>query len=140
MMAIRQYTREELLHLRASPQISKPENLPAIEQWLEYVYVDRDSKEKLRIPHSEASQQTQNANQIKRQPQRQTPGEASPMGNFCAGSRPSLLATKSYGGSRTGGEYLSKALNVCPRDVPELTKGARRRRFVGSAEDVLCVE
>lgn len=105
MMAIRQYTRDELLHLRESPLIAKPENLPAIEQWLEYVYVDRDSREKLRIPHSEAQQQQQQTHNAANQTKRKTPGEASPMGNFGAGSsRPSLLATRSHGGSRTGGE------------------------------------
>ena len=99
------YTREQLLHLRDSPLVTKPENLPAIEQWLEYVYVDRESREKLRIPHSEAQQQqAQNATQNKQQ--RRTPGEASPMGNFGAGARPSLLATRSHGGSRTGGEFV----------------------------------
>lgn len=108
MMALRSYTHSQLLHLRNSPLVEKPENLPAIEQWLEYVYVDHESREKLRIPHSEAAQsQNTNSTTNKRQPQRQPLGsEASPMGNFGAGARPSLLATRSHGASRSGGELV----------------------------------
>ena len=105
MMAFHHYSRDELLALKSSPLAQKPENLPAIEQWLEYVFVDRNSLEKLRIPHSESSQ-AQNAS-ARRQPQPKVGGEASPMGNFSTGLRPSLMTTRSS--NRGGGEYL---LNV----------------------------
>lgn len=104
-MAVRHYTREELIALRSSPLVQKPENLPAIEQWLEYVYADPLSREKLRIPHSEASTQTaqQSAGgNLKRQGlSNKTGGEASPMGNFSTGARPSLSRS-----ARNGGESL----------------------------------
>jgi len=54
-MSVRRYTAEQLHYLRNSPLVKKPEDLPAIEQWLEFVYLDKDSREKLRIPHSEAA-------------------------------------------------------------------------------------
>ena len=108
MMAIRRYTRDELIYLRDSPLVQKPENLPAIEAWLEYVFADKESREKLRIPHSEP-QQTQ-----KRQPPSKSGavGEASPMGNFSTGLRPSLMGARSSG--RGGGEYSSCALRCMP--------------------------
>ena len=107
-MAVRRYTKDDLLHLRNSPLVQKPENLPAIEQWLEYVYVDKESREKLRIPHSESQQpqQAQNATASRRQPQSKVMGaDASPMGSFGAGTRPSLMPTRSHA-SRSGGEYI----------------------------------
>ena len=119
-MAIRRYTRDELLHLRQSPLVQKPENLPAIEQWIEYVYVDKDSREKLRIPHSE-SQSTQAANS-KRQPQAKAGGDGSPMGNFGAGLRPSLISRSS---ASRGGEFQET-------DVME----GFRRRLIGGIEDI----
>ena len=107
MMAIRRYTRDELIYLRDSPLVQKPENLPAIEAWLEYVFADKESREKLRIPHSEP-QQTQ-----KRQPPSKSgAGEASPMGNFSTGLRPSLMGARSSG--RGGGEYTSCTLRCMP--------------------------
>jgi hypothetical protein len=102
MMAIRHYSRDELTNLRDSPLVQKPENLPAIEQWIEYVFVDKESREKLRIPHSE-SQQAQSAT-ARRQPQSKAGGEASPMGNFSTGLRPSLMPARSA--NRGGGEYM----------------------------------
>jgi len=110
MMAIRTYTLEQLLDLRASPLVQKPENLPAIEQWIEYVYLDVDgSREKLRIPHSE-SQPPQQQQQQQRQSaiagrQQRAGADASPMGNFSTGAvRPSLMQTRSTV-SRSGGEF-----------------------------------
>jgi hypothetical protein len=104
-MAIRRYTREELQNLKSSPLVEKPDNLPAIEQWLEYVYADPDSREKLRIPHSEP-QPAQNA-QTRRQTQGKTGGEASPMGNFSTGLRPSLTGRKTQ-----GGEHIARTFTV----------------------------
>lgn len=31
------YTKEQLLHLKDSPLVHKPDGLPSIEQWMEYV-------------------------------------------------------------------------------------------------------
>lgn len=105
MMAIRQYTKEQLYYLKDSPLVQKPDNLPAIEQWLEYVYVDKDSREKLRIHHSEA-QQPQNTNNARRQPHgKGESGGASVMGSFGAGMRPSLISRTT--GGKNGGEYIS---------------------------------
>ncbi|TKA77420.1 hypothetical protein B0A55_04814 [Friedmanniomyces simplex] len=108
---IRQYTIEQLLYLRDSPAATKPDNLPAIEQWIEYVYLDVDgsgTREKLRIPHSESQQHQQQQQQRQgnatatagasaggRQPRPSAAAEASPMGNFSTGQRPSLLSMKS---------------------------------------------
>ena len=101
MMALRQYTKDELLRLRESPLVQKPENLPAIEQWIEYVYVDKDSREKLRIPHSESQQAHTTGG--RRQPHAKAAGgDASPMGSFSAGVRPSLLPRTTA--SKSGGK------------------------------------
>jgi len=110
-MSVRRYTIEQLLKLRESPLVKKPEDLPAIEQWLEYLYLDKDSREKLRIPHSESSSQPQalqpqkdnNTKDAKSRVSRPSNnGDASPMGNFSTGQRPSLLQTRSST-SKTGG-------------------------------------
>ncbi|KAK5165292.1 uncharacterized protein LTR77_009390 [Saxophila tyrrhenica] len=99
-MPVRRYTREQLLFLRSSPLAQKPENLPAIEQWLEYVYADQDSREKLRIPHSDPNQTggSNSTNPRSRNPQSKVggagAGDASPMGNFGAGLRPSLMSAR----------------------------------------------
>ena len=111
-MAVRHYTISQLLDLRSSPLVEKPENLPAIEQWIEYVYLDVEgSREKLRIPHSESQQGQQSQQQQPQQRQSVTAGrqerpgaDASPMGNFSTGTRPSLLQTRSTA-NRSGGEY-----------------------------------
>jgi hypothetical protein len=105
MMAIRQYTKEELLYLKQSPLVQKPDNLPAIEQWIEYVYVDKDSREKLRIPHSESQQAQSNTNTRRQQTQssRGAGGDGSPMGNFSTGVRPSLMPRTNA--SRSGGGF-----------------------------------
>lgn len=116
MMAIRQYTVEQLKQLQHSPLAKKPEALPAIEQWIEYVYLDvgHGEREKLRIPHSESQQQNQ-PQQQQHVPHRQNgtgrqqrPNPAageSPMGNFSTGQRPSLMQTR--GSSiRSGGEWI----------------------------------
>lgn len=100
MMAFRHYSKDELMRLRDSSLVEKPENLPAIEQWIEYVFADKESREKLRIPHSELPAQTVNA---RRQPQSKAGGEASPMGNFSTGLRPSLMPTRSS--NRGSGAY-----------------------------------
>jgi hypothetical protein len=115
-MSVRHYTSEQLLKLRESPLVKKPEDLPAIEQWLEYLYLDKDSREKLRIPHSESSSQPQaQPQQQQQQPQKDNTkdpksrvtrsvnnGDASPMGNFSTGQRPSLMQTRSNV-SKSGG-------------------------------------
>ena len=102
-MAVRRYTRDDLLRLRESPLIQRPENLPSIEQWLEYVYADKDSREKLRIPHSE-SQQAQAAGGGRKQPHAKVAaaGDASPMGSFSTGARPGLLPRSNV--SKSGGK------------------------------------
>lgn len=106
-MSIRKYTVQQLLALRDSPLVEKPADLPAIEQWIEYVYVDIDGKrEKLRIPHSESSQPPQAHHQSRpstssRQQQRGAT-DASPMGSFSTGQRPNLVQTRSAG--KAGGE------------------------------------
>ncbi len=38
-VAAQRYTREELLQLRNSPLVRKPDGLPSIEQWMEAVLV-----------------------------------------------------------------------------------------------------
>ncbi|KAF2488090.1 hypothetical protein BDY17DRAFT_23647 [Neohortaea acidophila] len=111
-MATRRYTREELLTLRSSPLVHKPEDLPAIEQWIEYVYVyTGDSREKLRIPHSESlQQQQQTSTSTKRQPLAKTAatgGDASPMGSFSTGVRPGLV-------SRTTGSKSGEDISLGP--------------------------
>ena len=101
MMATRRYTVEQLLHLRGSPLVKKPESLPAIEQWLEYVYLDVDgSREKLRIPHSEVQQQQRQSASGRQQ---RPVVDASPMGNFSTGQRPGLMQTRSTA-AKSGGE------------------------------------
>jgi len=116
-MSVRHYTIDQLVKLRDSPLVKKPEDLPAIEQWLEYLYLDKDSREKLRIPHSESSSLPQ-AQPQQPQPQKDNVtkdakarvtrpsnnGDASPMGNFSTGQRPSLMQTRSNV-SKSGGMY-----------------------------------
>ncbi len=97
MMAVRRYTHAELTHLKDSPLVVKPDNLPAIEQWLEYVYYDAESREKLRIPHSEP----QSNAPARRQTQGAKAGGESPMGSFSTGTRPGLLSRVS---TSKGGE------------------------------------
>ncbi|KAI7087767.1 hypothetical protein KC356_g3880 [Hortaea werneckii] len=132
-MAIRQYTVEQLKQLQYSPLAKKPEALPAIEQWIEYVYLDvgHGEREKLRIPHSESQQQHQPQPQ-QHVPHRQngtgrqqrpnpTAGE-SPMGNFSTGQRPSLMQTR--GSSVRSGEDITlgppKTLFASSRTVSRL--------------------
>lgn len=112
-MSVRRYTAEQLHQLSKSPLVKKPEGLPAIEQWLEFVYLDKDSREKLRIPHSEATVHPQEKQQQKDkdgnprtrvQRTANNNGDASPMGNFSTGQRPSLLQTRSHV-SKNGGEF-----------------------------------
>lgn len=104
------YSINQLLALRASPLALKPDGLPAIEQWIEYVYADvQGSREKLRIPHSESQQQQQQTSTKHTQPVRQprqaaAAGDASPMGNFSTGSRPGLMQTRSTA-NKSGGMY-----------------------------------
>jgi hypothetical protein len=112
-MSVRRYTTAQLLTLRESPLVRKPDDLPPIEQWIEYVYLDKDSREKLRIPHSESQtqpqqQQKENRSRVARPPPNgNANGEtASPMGNFSTGQRPGLIQTRSHV-SKTGGEFCS---------------------------------
>lgn len=107
-MPTHKYTEAQLKHLRSSPLVKKPEHLPPVEQWIEYVYADGDSREKLRIPHSESQQhqaQQKDASSKAgiRAPRQSAGGDASPMGNFSTGQRPSLLQTRSSV-SRSGGK------------------------------------
>lgn len=116
-MAVRRYTRDELLALSRSTLVSRPDDLPAIEQWIEYVYLEQDGKrEKLRIAHSE---QPQAANHERhksndgalgksRQPRAGLAGaaaaEGSPMGAFSTG-RPTLSSRGSMLRNASGGMY-----------------------------------
>ncbi|QIW99139.1 hypothetical protein AMS68_004657 [Peltaster fructicola] len=125
-MPARRYTADQLLRLRDSPLVAKPPNLPPIEQWIEYVYVDGNSREKLRIPHSEAQPQPQHdkaAGKIStRQPRVAVGGEASPMGNFSTGQRPSLMQTRTTG-SRSDDIVLGppKTAFASSRSITRLT-------------------
>jgi hypothetical protein len=114
-MSVRRYTTAQLLALRESPLVRKPDDLPPIEQWIEYVYLDKDSREKLRIPHSESQIQPQQLQKENRsRVARPTPNgnangdpagsAASPMGNFSTGQRPGLMHARSHV-SKTGGEF-----------------------------------
>jgi hypothetical protein len=130
-MSVRHYTAAQLHALRASPLVAKPENLPSIEQWIEYVYLEVDGvREKLRIPHSESAQQQQqqqsstsirgaisttggqgDAKENKRRGgAAHGPPEPSPMGSFSTG-RPTLgRMGSSVRGS--GGEFDGMGLLV----------------------------
>jgi hypothetical protein len=131
MMAARHYTKEELHNLRNSPLVQKPDDLPAIEQWLEYVYADPDSREKLRIPHSESQQSNATA---RRQAQGSKTGGDSPMGSFSTGVRPSLMGR----GSARGGELLAYVLYAC--DVCTDWVVRDRRCLVRSTEDDVSIK
>lgn len=88
MMATRIYTVEQLLKLRVSPLVQKPDDLPAIEQW---------------IDESQQQQQQQQQRQSAPSGRQQRPvADASPMGNFSTGQRPSLMQTRSNA-NRSGG-------------------------------------
>lgn len=145
-MSVRHYTIDQLVKLRESPLVKKPEDLPAIEQWLEYLYLDKDSREKLRIPHSESSSQPQ------AQPQQLPPqkdnvtkdaksrvtrpsnnGDASPMGNFSTGQRPSLMQTRTNV-SKSGGMYLHVESNK------QQTDSIPRRRRAGTSKDSVLLQ
>lgn len=107
-MDVRRYTTSQLFALRDSPLVVKPDNLPAIEQWIEYVYLDRPDggREKLRIPHSESAQHsvntgaTRDAANVQRGTRQPRPGvsaagtDGSPMGSFSTG-RPTLTTRAS---------------------------------------------
>ncbi|KAF2771515.1 hypothetical protein EJ03DRAFT_325554 [Teratosphaeria nubilosa] len=80
-MAARKYTIEELLHLRHSPNICKPANLPAIEQWIDESQHSEQPKRAQRQPAARSANNNGN--------------EASPMGNFSTGQRPGLIHTRS---------------------------------------------
>jgi hypothetical protein len=117
-MAVRRYTAQELYNLRTSPLVQKPDNLPAIEQWIEYVYMEREdgARERLRIPHSDATQQQQQSQSqqsaASKKPQRPglttsaSLGDGSPMGSFSTGQRPGLSRPVT---SRNGGKWCSNA-------------------------------
>ena len=119
------------MRLRDSTLVEKPENLPAIEQWIEYVFVDKESREKLRIPHSESPAQAVNA---RRQPQSKAGGEASPMGNFSTGLRPSLIPTRNS--NRGSGEYTERGNTSCW--ILELIQ--TRRHISGPATDDVSIQ
>lgn len=117
MATVRRYTREELIALSSSKLVSRPDNLPAIEQWIEYVYLEQDGKrEKLRIAHSEqpqpANHERHKSNDGALGKGRQTRGglagaaaaEGSPMGAFSTG-RPTLTSRGSTLRNASGGEY-----------------------------------
>lgn len=138
MMATHHYTVEELLRLRESPLVKKPENLPAIEQWIEYVYLDVDgAREKLRIPHSELQQQQQQQRQSVAGRQQRPTADASPMGNFSAGARPSLLQTRSSHAARSGGKeyirFLTTRMNIrLTQRIEDITLGPPKTLFASS--------
>jgi hypothetical protein len=119
-MAVRRYTRDELLALSGSKLISRPDHLPAIEQWIEYVYLEQDGKrEKLRIAHSELAQasnherhkSTDGALGKGRPPRVGLAGaaaaEGSPMGAFSTG-RPTLTSRGSVLKNASGGMYTRR--------------------------------
>lgn len=149
-MSVRHYTIEQLLKLRESPLVKKPEDLPAIEQWIEYLYLDKDSREKLRIPHSESAVQQQaqpqqsqhqkdgnNKDARSRVARPSNNGDASPMGNFSTGQRPSLMQTRSHaskngGESKTGVYLMDCSLTLVTDDVvlgPPKTAFSSSSRF-----------
>lgn len=139
MMATRQYSIEQLLHLRDSPLVKKPENLPAIEQWIEYVYLDiAGSREKLRIPHSESQQQQQQQRQSAGAGRQQRPAaDASPMGNFSTGQRPSLMQTRSSAARSAGGEdYIqfirTRTRHRLTKNTEDITLGPPKTLFASS--------
>lgn len=133
-MSVRHYTADQLLALRESPLVCKPENLPAIEAWIEYVSVEIDGeRQKLRIPHSESQQQSQSqrldGTTVRRSQQRPvTGGEASPMGNFSAGSRPGLVQLRSQA-SRSGGKKPPKSAGILQPRETTLTTTQRTSRL-----------
>ncbi|KAF1347073.1 hypothetical protein BDV97DRAFT_400946 [Delphinella strobiligena] len=93
------YTIEELVALRESPLVKKPDELPSIEQWL-----DQSAQHP-----AEAS--TAQANQRKSRAQNGTAAREennSPMGNFSQ-SRPSLLQTRHTSRSSMAGSGMSKS-------------------------------
>ena len=133
MMATRRYTVEQLLHLRGSPLVKKPESLPAIEQWLEYVYLDVDgSREKLRIPHSEVQQQPRQSASGRQQ---RPVVDASPMGNFSTGQRPGLMQARSLA-AKSGGE---DDIYIYRRTRFKLTRDDRRY-YARTAKDHVCLQ
>ncbi|KAI5363342.1 hypothetical protein Slin15195_G107280 [Septoria linicola] len=109
MASVRRYTREELIALSRSKLVSRPDNLPAIEQWIEYVYLEQEDgkREKLRIAHSEPPPASSDHERHKsndgtlgkgKQPRAGLAGaaaaEGSPMGAFSTG-RPTLTSRSS---------------------------------------------
>lgn len=114
-MSVRHYTTDELLALRNSPLVTKPDDLPSIEQWLEFVYMESDGvREKLRIPHSEsanAGDQRQHSAPAKEGKRNQrllantVAPEASPMGAFSTG-RPTLGTRNSTLRVAAGGNFI----------------------------------
>lgn len=115
-MSVRHYTVDELLNLRNSPLVAKPDDLPSIEQWLEFVYLESDGvREKLRIPHSESAntgdqRQQSHAPKDNKRNQRLNSAaapEASPMGAFSTG-RPTLGTRSSTLGRAAGGKYKGR--------------------------------
>ncbi|WPH04755.1 Hypothetical protein R9X50_00765000 [Acrodontium crateriforme] len=78
-MTVRRYSIEQLLRLKDSPLVQKPENLPAIEQW---------------IDESQQQNQQQKDGATRRPQARPAAGDASPMGNFSTGQRPGLIQTR----------------------------------------------
>lgn len=131
-MAILKYTREDLIFLRDSPLVVKPDNLPAIEQWIEYVYLDRGDggREKLRIPHSDNAANSSGGQQIKQSGNNKSGGrlsgvvsESSPMGSFSTG-RPTMTGGRGRGDR---GELLLRIEALCRTDV----------RLVGTEDGLL---
>ncbi|KAK5160728.1 hypothetical protein LTS14_001741 [Recurvomyces mirabilis] len=111
MAPTRHYTAEQLLHLRSSPLVKKPDNLPAIEQW---------------IDETQQSQQQTNrrepSNRLPKSTLAATAAEASPMGNFSTGQgRPGLTSRNS---TARGGDGVtlgpSKALFASSRTTAKL--------------------
>lgn len=148
-MAIRQYTREQLLTLRSSPLVFKPDNLPAIEQWIEYVYLETadGTREKLRIHHSDAQQSSgreTNTQQKDGRQKQQRPGlgvavagtaeASSPMGAFSTG-RPTLGSRSTTMRGKDGGEYWRASTDLkgssCDR-ADEVSLGPPRTMFPSS--------
>ena len=142
-MVIRQYTAEQLFHLRDSPLVHKPANLPAIEQWIEYVYLESDGvREKLRIPHSESQQQHgQKESHTSNHRQHQRSGinagsEDSPMGSFSTGQRPNLMHMRSAASRGSGGKKWKCQLRIPKANryvVDDVSLGPPRTMFPSSS-------
>ncbi|EGP84677.1 unnamed protein product [Zymoseptoria tritici ST99CH_3D1] len=123
-MSIRHYTAAELYALRASPLVTKPENLPSIEQWID-----------------ESAQQQQPASRVtavansdaKENKRRNLAPEPSPMGSFSTG-RPTLgrMGSSMRGTNEDVSLGPPKTIFPSSRNAAKLADGAGE---AGTAEE-----